>query len=129
MYSTYRLGIIPLRLYACRTCKRDTIYLQPDKPYPEPPPPVTDRSFVFVELDRRKPGQSRITTPRNEDDRVEILSGLSPEGLTLGTPIAMLVRNKVRCLQQRCLFSVGLDEKCAYHINSTQQENCYLGAM
>lgn len=51
------------------------------------------------ELDRRKPGQSRITTPRNEDDRVEILSGLSPEGLTLGTPIAMLVRNKVRTAQ------------------------------
>lgn len=50
-----------------------------------------------AELDRRKPGQSRITTPRNEDDQVEILSGLSPEGLTLGTPIAMLVRNKVRC--------------------------------
>ncbi|CAN0042708.1 unnamed protein product [Ectocarpus sp. 6 AP-2014] len=49
---------------------------------------------IQVELDRRKPGQSRITTPRNEDDQVEILSGLSPEGLTLGTPIAMLVRNK-----------------------------------
>lgn len=51
---------------------------------------------VAAEMDRRKPGQSRITTPRNEDDQVEILSGLSPEGLTLGTPIAMLVRNKVR---------------------------------
>ncbi|CAM9805274.1 unnamed protein product, partial [Ectocarpus fasciculatus] len=56
---------------------------------------------IQVELDRRKPGQSRITTPRNEDDQVEILSGLSPEGLTLGTPIAMLVRNKVRYSTKR----------------------------
>ncbi|MEI6112891.1 MAG: chorismate synthase, partial [Cyanobium sp. ELA712] len=47
---------------------------------------------IQAELDRRKPGQSRITTPRKEDDRVEILSGLL-DGLTLGTPIAMVVRN------------------------------------
>jgi chorismate synthase len=47
-----------------------------------------------VDLDRRRPGQSRITTPRNEADAVEILSGLNPENITLGTPIAMLVRNK-----------------------------------
>lgn len=84
------------------------IDVQPDQPQREPP--VTGRSCVFVELDRRKPGQSRITTPRNEDDRVEILSGLSPEGLTLGTPIAMLVRNKVRCLRQRRFFSEVLNE-------------------
>jgi len=45
-----------------------------------------------VELDRRRPGQSRITTPRKEDDRVEIVSGLF-EGVTTGTPISMLVRN------------------------------------
>ena len=44
------------------------------------------------ELDRRRPGQSRIVTPRKEADQVEILSGVF-EGLTLGTPIAMLVRN------------------------------------
>lgn len=44
-------------------------------------------------LDRRRPGQSKITTPRNESDKVEILSGVF-EGKTLGTPIAMLVRNK-----------------------------------
>ena len=44
-------------------------------------------------LDRRKPGQSKITTPRKESDQVEILSGIF-EGKTLGTPIAMLVRNK-----------------------------------
>jgi chorismate synthase len=58
-----------------------------------PPRLPLDPEAIQVELDRRKPGQSRITTPRKEDDRVEILSGLL-DGLTLGTPIAMLVRNK-----------------------------------
>ena len=48
---------------------------------------------VQKQLDRRKPGQSHLTTPRQEADRVEILSGLF-EGVTLGTPIAMLVRNQ-----------------------------------
>ncbi len=45
------------------------------------------------ELDRRRPGQSDIVTPRQEEDRVEILSGVA-EGRTLGTPIALSVRNK-----------------------------------
>ena len=45
------------------------------------------------DLDRRRPGQSRLTTPRQEEDRVEILSGTF-EGRTIGSPIAMLVRNK-----------------------------------
>jgi chorismate synthase len=58
-----------------------------------PPRLPLDPEAIQAELDRRKPGQSRITTPRKEDDRVEILSGLL-DGLTLGTPIAMLVRNK-----------------------------------
>jgi chorismate synthase len=44
------------------------------------------------ELDRRRPGQSALTTQRREADRVEVLSGLF-EGRTLGTPVAMLVRN------------------------------------
>lgn len=48
---------------------------------------------VQRDLDRRRPGQSRLTTPRQEADRVEILSGLF-EGVTLGTPIAMLVHNR-----------------------------------
>ena len=43
-------------------------------------------------LNRRKPGQSRYSTPRKEDDTVEILSGVF-EGKTTGTPIALLVRN------------------------------------
>lgn len=44
------------------------------------------------DLDRRRPGQSKITTPRDEADRAEIVSGLF-EGKTLGTPIAIVVRN------------------------------------
>jgi chorismate synthase len=48
---------------------------------------------VQAQLDRRRPGQSILTTPRQEEDAVEILSGLF-EGKTLGTPIGMLVRNK-----------------------------------
>ena len=47
---------------------------------------------IQEELDRRRPGQSSITTQRKESDRVEILSGIF-EGETLGTPISMMVRN------------------------------------
>jgi len=48
---------------------------------------------IQAELDRRRPGQSAITTQRREADAVEILSGVH-DGLTLGTPIAMVVRNQ-----------------------------------
>ena len=44
-------------------------------------------------LDRRRPGQSRFTTQRQEPDRVEILSGVF-EGLTTGTPVSLLIRNE-----------------------------------
>ena len=54
--------------------------------------PLT-REMIQAELDRRRPGQSDIVTPRNEADSVEILSGVV-DGLTLGTPIALSVRNK-----------------------------------
>ncbi len=47
---------------------------------------------IQAELDRRRPGQSDIVTPRKEEDRVEILSGVF-EGRTTGTPLSMLVRN------------------------------------
>ncbi len=47
---------------------------------------------IQAQLDRRRPGQSALTTPRREADEVEILSGVEA-GLTLGTPIALLVRN------------------------------------
>ena len=46
-------------------------------------------------LDRRKPGQSKFTTPRKEDDKVSILSGVF-EGRTTGTPISMMVHNKTQ---------------------------------
>lgn len=54
--------------------------------------PLT-REMIQQQLDRRRPGQSDIVTPRCETDSVEILSGVL-DGLTLGTPIALSVRNK-----------------------------------
>ena len=48
---------------------------------------------IQVFLDRRKPGQSKFTTQRKEEDMVEILSGVF-EGKTTGTPISMMIRNK-----------------------------------
>jgi chorismate synthase len=57
-----------------------------------PPGLPVDAAAVQRELDRRRPGQSALTTQRQEADRVEILSGVF-EGASLGTPIAMLVRN------------------------------------
>lgn len=58
-----------------------------------PPRLEIDISEIQAELDRRRPGQSKITTPRKETDTCEILSGIF-EGKTLGTPIHILVRNK-----------------------------------
>ena len=52
-----------------------------------------DMDFIQAELDRRKPGQSKITTQRKESDTVEFLSGIF-EGKSLGTPIAFIVWNK-----------------------------------
>jgi chorismate synthase len=58
-----------------------------------PPRLALTREEIQRDLDRRRPGQSRLTTPRDEPDQVEILSGVF-EGFTLGTPIALLVRNQ-----------------------------------
>jgi len=58
-----------------------------------PPRLPIDVAEIQRDLDRRRPGQSAITTPRQEEDRAEILSGVF-EGLTLGTPIGIVVRNK-----------------------------------
>lgn len=58
-----------------------------------PPGIDLDEAFVQQELDRRRPGQSRIATPRKEADQVEFLSGIF-EGKTTGTPIAFLIRNE-----------------------------------
>ena len=51
-----------------------------------------DEGYIQSELDRRKPGQSRITTQRKEDDRFSILSGVF-EGKTTGMPIAIVIEN------------------------------------
>lgn len=58
-----------------------------------PPNIVLSEKDIQQELDRRKPGQSDVTTPRQEGDLVEILSGVM-EGRTTGTPLALLIRNK-----------------------------------
>ncbi len=57
-----------------------------------PPRLPISAAEIQVELDRRRPGQSHITTQRGESDTVEILSGVH-DGVTLGTPIGLLVRN------------------------------------
>ncbi|VVM06215.1 partial chorismate synthase, partial [Methylacidimicrobium tartarophylax] len=58
-----------------------------------PPRLPLSEEEIQRELNRRRPGQSRLTTQRKESDRVEILSG-TLEGLTLGTPILLWVRNE-----------------------------------
>ena len=65
-----------------------------------------DESLVQSALNRRRPGQSRLTTPRSEKDGIEILSGVF-EGKTLGTPISMMVR------------STDVDSSKYEHLNST----------
>ena len=66
-----------------------------------------DMDFIQHELDRRKPGQSRITTDRKESDRVQLLSGVF-EGKTTGCPIGFVVHNENQHSQDyenmRCLF-------------------------
>ncbi|MEO8705914.1 MAG: chorismate synthase [Kofleriaceae bacterium] len=58
------------------------------------PPRVTlDLAAIQAALDRRRPGQSRLVSQRKEADQVEILSGVL-DGVTLGTPIAMVIRNE-----------------------------------
>ncbi|RYE03782.1 MAG: chorismate synthase, partial [Sphingobacteriaceae bacterium] len=52
-----------------------------------------DLNFIQAELDKRKPGQSKITTQRKESDTVQILSGTF-EGKSTGTPMTMLIPNE-----------------------------------
>lgn len=58
-----------------------------------PPRIPLTQEMIQIELNRRRPGQSHIVTPRDEADQVEILSGVL-DGKTLGTSLALLVRNK-----------------------------------
>lgn len=72
-----------------------------------PPGIDIDMAFIQSELDRRRPGQSHITTGRKEADQVEFLSGVF-EGKSTGTPIGFVVRNTNQHSQDyenmRCLF-------------------------
>src|SRR5687767_3193164 len=58
-----------------------------------PPRIRLSEADIQVDLDRRRPGQSEIVTPRAEEDRCQILSGVF-QGQTLGTPICVAVTNK-----------------------------------
>lgn len=58
-----------------------------------PPGIFIDEAFIQKEMNRRRPGQSAITTDRKEEDKVEILSGIF-EGQTTGTPIGFIIKNK-----------------------------------
>jgi len=54
---------------------------------------LIDDEYIQIYLDRRKPGQTKYSTPRKEDDKVRILSGVF-EGRTTGTPISLIVNNE-----------------------------------
>ena len=58
-----------------------------------PPNIQIKKEEIQKELNKRKPGQSKYTTQRKEDDKIEILSGIF-EGKTTGTPISMIIYNK-----------------------------------
>lgn len=58
-----------------------------------PPGLQLDAADIQAQLNRRRPGQSKLTTPRNEKDLVQVQSGVE-HGVTLGTPIAVLVKNE-----------------------------------
>jgi chorismate synthase len=59
-----------------------------------PPRLKLSEADIQPDLDRRRPGQSKIVTPRKESDTIQILSGISEKGLTLGTPISLWVKNE-----------------------------------
>ena len=59
-----------------------------------PPRLKLSETDIQPDLDRRRPGQSKIVTPRKESDTIQILSGLSSTGKTLGTPICLWVKNE-----------------------------------
>ena len=77
-----------------------------------------DLDFIQQELNRRRPGQSKITTSRQEADQVEILSGVF-EGKSTGCPIGFLVRNTNHHSQDyenmRCLFRPSHDDYTYYN--------------
>ncbi len=77
-----------------------------------------DEAFIQKELERRKPGQSKITTQRKEEDKIQILSGVF-EGKATGTPIAMVVFNED---QRSKDYSHIADKYRPSHADYTYQE-------
>jgi chorismate synthase len=77
-----------------------------------------NEEFIQSELARRKPGQSKITTQRKEEDKVEILSGVF-EGKSTGTPIGMIIRNED---QRSKDYSHIADKYRPSHADYTYQE-------
>ena len=77
-----------------------------------------DEEFIQMELGRRKPGQSKITTQRKEEDKIQILSGVF-EGKATGTPLAMVVFNED---QRSKDYSHIADKYRPSHADYTYQE-------
>ena len=59
-----------------------------------PPRVQIDLERLQSDLDRRAPGRTPLTSQRKEPDKLEILSGISSDGLTLGSPIGFIIRNR-----------------------------------
>ena len=74
-----------------------------------------DEEDIQRYLDRRKPGQSRFTTARQEGDQVEILSGVF-EGKTTGTPIALEVRNTPEIPRLQQYHGCIPPRSCRFHL-------------
>ena len=83
-----------------------------------PPGLLLDIDFIQSELNRRRPGQSRITTPRMETDTVELLSGVF-EGKSTGAPIGFIVKNEN---QQSSDYSNIIDSYRPSHADYTYQQ-------
>src|ERR1700741_2752827 len=73
-----------------------------------PPRLKLSEADIQPDLDRRRPGQSKIVTPRKESDTIQILSGISSTGKTLGTPICLWVKNE----DQRSEAYNEMKDKC-----------------
>ena len=64
---------------------------------------------ISNEMQRRKPGQSKIVTQRKEEDSVEFLSGIF-EGVTAGTPIGFLIKNKLKLIHPLVVHMNEIDK-------------------
>ena len=70
-----------------------------------------DKNEIQNELERRKPGQSKITTQRKENDLIEILSGIF-KGKTTGAPISLIINNK----DQKVVIMIILQNHLDHHM-------------